>query len=145
MRFTSRNSQITIETDHVVLNGVKYGITYRLKDDTKINFDNFTIKIRNGILTLIDISSDMIETFLLEESRYESEDNDVYIIKRNVHVSINKARTFIKYMDLEYPITCKKIVGTTDVYVCDAGNIQIPTKQNRNAKWNGMLISNLKK
>jgi hypothetical protein len=144
MKFTSRNSVIIISNNTVTLNGNAYSVTSSTADMTRINFGIYIVKIRDNILTLIDQTSNVIETFILEEMEQQPED-DTYIIKKDLHVSIDSHRKVITFMDSRFPITNRRTVGSTSVYVCEAGILGIPSKPNRNCTWNGVQISNLKK
>jgi hypothetical protein len=140
MKFSSKTSTLELLQDKVVFRGKEYSFTGNAK---KINFGNYSVKIRGHILTLIDETTGGVQTLFMEDDDSIQNGNDVYVLKTNTYITKNNDT--IVFGDNEYKIKQSKKIGSTDAYICEAGILEIPTTSSRMAKWNGVQISKLKK
>lgn len=152
MKFISRENIIFLEANNpnIIFNTMEYAITktYIFNDvNVKVDFDKYTIKITNKIMSLINNEDGTIDTLLFVQSAptpVEIEKKDrVFTIKKDTFVSINYDLDTITFDNKSYTITSKKKNGSTDVYLCSVGTLEISNSPKRVSKWNGISIATI--
>jgi hypothetical protein len=151
MKFISRENIIFLEANNpnIIFNTMEYVITktYIFNDTSvKLDFDKYTIKISNKIMSLINNEDGTIDTLLLVQSvspDLQEQKDIVFTIKKDTFVSINYSTNSITYNNQTYNVTNKKKNGSTDVYVCSVGTLEISNSPKRVSKWNGISIATI--
>lgn len=130
MEYSSIKNELVINTidNQVVFNG---DIFYYTETENGFVFGDFTAVMKNDTIVLN-------KTDVLIGS-------DVFIIKRDSYVNLYANKKKISFEGVIYPVKSVNTIGSSIVYVCDAGELEISNNIRRKSKWNGVSISKLKK
>lgn len=123
--------EVILDRNAIVYKGVEHPISNLLSKDekkTKFYFASYMVKIFKDNLSLCDINtSKLIKTFILQDESFsiKSSLNERYIIKKNTFIEIDNSRNFITLEEGQYPVTNSYKSGSSNVYVCEKGELKL--------------------
>ena len=147
MKFQNNNDFIVVNIDNrqIIFKQMVYDmikIDFLSDTQSKFTFDNHSVKINNGRLSLYDVEGTLINTYLQVDNNLDTTKDlwDKYIIYKNNYLYVDKKRTRIIVNNQEYPIVSSAKIGTTNVYNTEVGTLSLSGNINRPSTWNGITI-----
>lgn len=137
MKFQSKTNVLTINYNgqNVMLNNTLYAITkidLFQKDSIKLNFDVYTIKVKDKIMTLT--SEEYTDTLIMVQETAEKK----FSVKRGLELLLGD--NTITLGDNVYKITSTGKIGSTDVYNTEGGTLLVSNSKKRVSTWNGVSV-----
>ena len=147
MKFISKTNLLLldIEKQTAILNTFEYplkNIVIFEENRIKLQFDKYTVKSKDSLLTLIDNTDASYDTLsLVENIPVNVDDKKIFIIKKDTYITLNVTANSITYEEVSYPVTNVSKKGhAVTVYKCEIGTLEISDSSTRMSKWNGVSI-----
>lgn len=115
--------------------------------NARFEFQNYQVKINGNLASLKNLQTNSTRTLQLQSRRQQFDNKkqsiEKYVVFKDTYVFLDKGNYIIMYNDEESPIISQTKLGSSIIYTCNLGTLEISNHFTRKSRWNGIVIEKI--